>query len=172
VFRLKMRVQYPSLESCNPDSPVNKTDRHNIAESGVRHIILIWDEVPTMVEIAIFWLQIHITNGLNFMHRKWHTGNQYMTKSAENRMRSNLELLPVINVKSRPRYISALNKSRPRYISAQKISTLFWCTEWACNWQIIFRFVSIHGHVCFNRWKEHPYIVLQYTPKKKVHESK
>jgi hypothetical protein len=54
--------------------------------------------VPTMVEIAIFWFQIHITNGLNFMHRKWHTGNQYMVKSAENRMRSNLELLPVINV--------------------------------------------------------------------------
>jgi hypothetical protein len=27
-----------------------------------------------------------------------------MVKSAENRMRSNLELLPVINVKSRPRY--------------------------------------------------------------------
>jgi hypothetical protein len=74
-----------------------------------------------MVEIAIFWFQIHITNGLNFMHRKWHTGNQYMVKSAENRMRSNLELLPVINVKSRPRYISALTKSRPRYISAQKI---------------------------------------------------
>ena len=68
----------------------------------------IWDEVPTMVEIAIFWYQIHITNGLNFMHRKWYTGNQYMVKSAENWMRSNLELLPVINVKSRPRYISAL----------------------------------------------------------------
>ena len=31
-----------------------------------------------------------------------------MAKSAENRMRSNLELLPVINDKSRPRYISAL----------------------------------------------------------------
>jgi hypothetical protein len=30
-----------------------------------------------------------------------------MVKSAENRMRSNLELLPVINVKSHPRYISA-----------------------------------------------------------------
>ena len=43
----------------------------------------------------------------------------------ENRMGSNLELLPVINVKSRPRYISALKKSRLRYISAQKISTLF-----------------------------------------------
>ena len=42
---------------------------------------IIWDEVPTMVEIAIFWFQIHITNGLNFMHRKWHTGNQYMVKS-------------------------------------------------------------------------------------------
>ena len=55
--------------------------------------------------ILIF--QIHITNGLNFMHRKWYTGNQYMVKTAENRMRSNLELLPVINVKSRPRYISA-----------------------------------------------------------------
>jgi hypothetical protein len=143
-----------------------------------------------MVKIAIFWFQIHITNGLNFMHRKWHTGNQYMVKSAENwinrnysailatllinvrvvtienRMRSNLELLPVINVKSRPRYISALKKSRLRYISAQKISTLFWCTEWASwNRQIIFRFASIHGRACLNRWKEHPYIVLQYTPK-------
>jgi hypothetical protein len=31
-------------------------------------------------------------------------------KSAENLMRSNLELLPVINAKSRPRYISALKK--------------------------------------------------------------
>jgi hypothetical protein len=41
----------------------------------------------------------NITNGLNFMHRKWHTGNQYMVKSAENRMRSNLELLPVMNIK-------------------------------------------------------------------------
>ena len=42
-----------------------------------------------------------------------------MVKSAENRMRSNLELLPVIIVKSRPRYISALKKvvsdiSRPK----------------------------------------------------------
>ena len=27
-----MRVQYPSLESSNPDSPVNKTDRHDITE--------------------------------------------------------------------------------------------------------------------------------------------
>jgi hypothetical protein len=27
------------------------------------------------------------------------TGNQYMDKSAENRMHSNLELLPVMNVK-------------------------------------------------------------------------
>ena len=63
-------------------------------------------------------------------------------------------------------YISALKKS-PRYtgISAQKISTLFWCTEWAWNWQIIFRFASIHVRACFNRWKEHPYVVLQYTPK-------
>ena len=36
-----------------------------------------------------------------------------MVKSAENRMRCNLELLPVINVKSRPRYISALQKVVP-----------------------------------------------------------
>ena len=36
-----------------------------------------------------------------------------MVKSAENRMRSNLELLPVINVKSRPQYISALKKVVP-----------------------------------------------------------
>ena len=47
------------------------------------------------------------------MYRKGYTGNQYMAKSAENRMRSNLELLPVINVKSHPRYISALNKVVP-----------------------------------------------------------
>jgi hypothetical protein len=39
--------------------------------------------------------------------------NQYMVKSAENRMRSNLELLPVINVKSRSRYISTLQKVVP-----------------------------------------------------------
>jgi hypothetical protein len=49
-----------------------------------------------------------------------------MVKSAEKRMRSNLELLPVINVKSRPRYISALTKSRPRYISEQKIDGWIW----------------------------------------------
>jgi hypothetical protein len=36
-----------------------------------------------------------------------------MVKSAENRMRSNLELLPVINIKSRPRYILALKKVIP-----------------------------------------------------------
>ena len=48
-----------------------------------------------------------------------------MVKSAENRMHSNLELLPVMNVNSRPQYISALKKSGPRYISAQNISTLF-----------------------------------------------
>ena len=67
-----------------------------------------------MVEIAIFWYQIHITNDLNFMHRKWYTGNQYMIKSAENRMRSNLELLPVINVKSRPQYKVVTDISRPK----------------------------------------------------------
>jgi hypothetical protein len=31
---------------------------------------LIWDEVPTMVGIAIYWFQIHITNELNSLHRK------------------------------------------------------------------------------------------------------
>jgi hypothetical protein len=59
----------------------------------------IWDKVPTMVEIAIFWFQIHITNGLNSLHWKWRTGNQYRVTAAEIRMRSNLELLPVMNVK-------------------------------------------------------------------------
>ena len=41
----------------------------------------------------------HITDGLNSLHRKWHTRNRYMVESAENRIRSNLELLPVKNVK-------------------------------------------------------------------------
>jgi hypothetical protein len=31
----------------------------------------------------------------------------------------------------------------------RKISHLFWYTGWAWNWQIIFRFASIHGRVCF-----------------------
>ena len=87
--------------------------------------LIIWDFVPTMVEIAIFWFQIHITNGLNFMHRKWHTGNQYMVKSAENRMHSNLELFPVINVKSRPRYISALKKVVPDISRPKKFGHYF-----------------------------------------------
>jgi hypothetical protein len=52
-----------------------------------------------MVEIAIFWFQIHITNGLNSLHRKLRTGNQYRVTAADNRMHSNLELLPVLNVK-------------------------------------------------------------------------
>jgi hypothetical protein len=42
-----------------------------------------------------------------------HNGNQYMDKSAENQMRSNLELLPVMNIKSRPQYISAIKKVVP-----------------------------------------------------------
>ena len=33
--------------------------------------------------------------------------------------------------------------------SAQNISTLFRCTGWAWNCQIIFRFASIHGRACF-----------------------
>jgi hypothetical protein len=44
---------------------------------------------------------------------------------------------------------SILKKSRPQYIPAPKISTLFWWTGWAWNWQIIFRFASIHGRACF-----------------------
>jgi hypothetical protein len=46
-----------------------------------------------------------------------------MVKSAENRMHSNLELLPVMNVKSRPQYISALKKPRPRYISVMNVKS-------------------------------------------------
>jgi hypothetical protein len=83
-------VYLPS--GCNRTKAVNRREKFN-------HTLL-WDEVPAMVEIVIFWFQIHITNGLNSLHRKWHTGNQYMVKSAENRMRSNLELLPVMNVKN------------------------------------------------------------------------
>ena len=59
-----------------------------------------------------------------------------MVKSAENRMRSNLELLPVINAKRRPRYISALKKRRPRYISAQKFLKHCMSVKLADNFQI------------------------------------
>jgi hypothetical protein len=50
-----------------------------------------------------------------------------MVKSAENRMHSNLELLPVIHVKSRPRYISALKQVVPD-ISRPKISRHYFDT--------------------------------------------
>ena len=43
-----------------------------------------------------------------------------MDKSAENRMRSNLELLPVMHVKSRPQYISALKKVVPEISQPKK----------------------------------------------------
>jgi hypothetical protein len=43
-------------------------------------INVIWNEVPTMVEIAIFWFQIHSTNGQNSLHRKW----RHVHKSREN----------------------------------------------------------------------------------------
>jgi hypothetical protein len=78
-----------------------------------------------MVEIAIYSFQIHMTNGLNVMHRTWHTGNKYMVKSAESRMRSNLELLPVINVKIPPRYISALKKVVPNISRPKKYRHYF-----------------------------------------------
>jgi hypothetical protein len=123
-----------------------KAISHELDEVGLHTIVLsfvalllIWDEVPTMVEIAIFWFQIHITNGLNFMHRKWHTGNQCMDKSAENRRRSNLELLPVMNVKSRPRYISALKYVVPDIFRSKKLGTILmhWMSvKLADNFQI------------------------------------
>jgi hypothetical protein len=51
-------------------------------DNKILGVNIIWDEVPAMVEIPIFWFQIHITNGLNSVHRKRHTGNQYMDESA------------------------------------------------------------------------------------------
>jgi hypothetical protein len=94
--------------------------------------------------IAIFWFQIHITNGLNFMYRKWHTGNQYMVKSAENRMRSNLELLSVMNV-----------KSRPQYISIEILLTFVYfleCTAVECKDALSIHW-NRHGHECSRIWK-------------------
>jgi hypothetical protein len=44
-------------------------------------------------------------------------------KSADNRMRSNLQLLSVINVKIRPRYISALKKVVPDISRPKKYTT-------------------------------------------------
>jgi hypothetical protein len=48
-----------------------------------------------------------------------------MVKSAENRMRSNLELLPNINVKSRPLYMSALKKVVPDISRSKKYRHYF-----------------------------------------------
>ena len=44
--------------------------------------------------------------------------------SAEIRMRSNLSMLPVMNAKSRHRYISALKKSSPIYLGPKNLDTI------------------------------------------------
>ena len=43
---------------------------------------------------------------------------------------------------------SILDFSSPIYLGPKNLDT-FWCTGWAWNWQIIFRFASIHGRACF-----------------------
>ena len=82
-----------------------------------------------------------------------------MVKSAEKRMRSNLELLPVINVESRPRYISALTKVVSDISRPKKYRHYFHTLN---EREIGKSFSDLRS---FNRWKEHPYIVLQYTHK-------
>jgi hypothetical protein len=47
-------------------------------------------------------------------------------------MRSNLELLPVINVKSRPRYISALKNGVPDISRPKKYNFI----KLLCNWHV------------------------------------
>jgi hypothetical protein len=46
------------------------------------------------------------------------------------------------------RLVSTLIKSSLTYLGP-KISTLFWCTGWGWNQQIIFRFANILGCACF-----------------------
>ena len=66
---------------------------------------------------------------------------------------------------------SALKKVIPIYLGPKKVvPDISWPQKSghyfdALNEREIVRFASIHGRVCFNRWKEHPYIVQQYTPK-------
>ena len=109
---------------------------------------IIWDEVPTMVEIEIFLFQIHITNGLNSLHRKWHTGNQYRVKSAENLKRSNLELLPVMNV---TKWLKIAVWSSPLHIYhgtdniiKQSFISSSSCPKWYClwNWDVEYRIIQ------------------------------
>ena len=45
---------------------------------------------------------------------------------------------------------STLKESSPIYLGPKNIApNLLWCTGWAWNWQIIFKFASIHGRACF-----------------------
>jgi hypothetical protein len=71
-------------------------------------------------------------NGLNSLHRKWHTGNQYRAKSAENRMRSNLELLPVMNVKKLLLHVKHDHQHRRNFKSLNIIWCIvcFFCIYW------------------------------------------
>jgi hypothetical protein len=46
------------------------------------------------------------------------------------------------------RYFPCINV--PIYLGPKNLDT-FWCTGWAWNCQIIFRFASIHGRACFIR---------------------
>jgi hypothetical protein len=97
LFCFLLRIKYPKTKRLNWNHHLAKKNDKPLSFSNREWVIL--DEVPTMVEIEIFWFQIHITNGLNSLHRKWRTGNQYRVTAVEIRMRSNLELLPVMNVK-------------------------------------------------------------------------
>ena len=90
VVELKIHVYAAVADSrgafggCSPPPPplsnksstyINIDVAHGIGDTALIHFKIsvrllifievrpiIWDEVPTMVEIAIFWFQIHITN--------------------------------------------------------------------------------------------------------------
>ena len=115
-----------------------------------------------MIEISIFWFQIHITNGQNSMHRKWYTGNHY---------RGFLQKFGCAVIwnyfrlkwKSSPIYL-AHKKSRPRFtdLSRPNKSRQYWdaiSVKLADNIQMT---VSIDGKSI---------LTLDYSTLQKVHKS-
>jgi hypothetical protein len=126
---------------CNTLTHSTHEDLHNIKRKGdpkSRTLSRTSDITETrnscVIKVILYWYYFQIL--LNLF---WHTDKNFFFCVEVN---SN-NTAPSIAVSLDPK------KSRPWYISAQNISTLFWCTGWAWNWQIIFRFASIHGRACF-----------------------
>jgi hypothetical protein len=87
-----------------------------------------------------FQYTLFISYKLQFFKNNYHEINSKKFTTYDGRQ--------VMRIAHMTLWVRWAKKSSPTYLGP-KISTLFWCTGWAWNQQIIFRFTSIHGRPCF-----------------------